>query len=111
MNIHPLAGVVEKLRNADDHLQRLEAATLLYLNSGSNGAVVPQRDISNPTRGRMVFKVVRQPPLKLAAIAGDVVHNLRSALDYFVEELVKRERHTPGFQHQFPICSTPESFA
>jgi hypothetical protein len=110
MIYHPLAGVVEKLRNADDHMHRLERATLLYLNSRTNASILSERDAGDSTRGRLRFKVLHQPPLKLAAIAGDVVHNLRSALDYFVEELVKRNGHKPTFQHQFPICANHEGF-
>jgi hypothetical protein len=110
MSHHPLAGVVEKLRNADDHLHRLQAETLLYLNSGPNASILGERDANNSGRGCLRFNVIREPPLKLAAIAGDVVHNLRSALDYFIEELVKRDGHTPTFQHLYPICATPEGF-
>lgn len=105
MSLHPLAGVVEKLRNANEHIHRLQDATLLYLNSGPNAAIVSERDASDSTRGRLCFKVLRQPPLKIAAIAGGAVHNIRSALDYFIEELVKGNGHTPGFQHRFPICA------
>lgn len=111
MLTHPLAGVVEKLRNADENLLRLEAATLLYLNSTANAALLAERDAHDSTHGRLRFKVLRQPPLKLAAIAGDVVHNLRSSLDYIIEELVKKNGHTPTFQHQFPICVSPDGFS
>jgi hypothetical protein len=55
--------------------------------------------------------VLKEPPLRLAAIAGDVVHNLRASLDYIVEELVKSSGHTPMFQHQFPICADADGFA
>src|SRR5688572_9464125 len=108
---HPLAGVVEKLRNADENMHRLETASLLYLNSGPNASILSERDADDSTRGRMRFNVIRQPPLKLAAIAGDVVHNVRSSLDYFVEELVKSNGHTPTFQNLFPICAKPNDFS
>jgi hypothetical protein len=92
-------------------LHRLETATLAYLDSGPNGSIVAERDSNDSTRGRLRFKVLHQPPLKLAAISGDIVHNLRSALDYFVEELVKGNGHTPSFQHLFPICAKPNDFS
>ena len=111
MSHHPLAGVVEKLRNADDHLHRLQAESLTYLNSRANASILSERDADDSTRGRFRFNVIHQPPLKLAAIAGDVVHNLRSSLDYIIEELVKRESKTPSFMHQFPICKSPEDFS
>jgi hypothetical protein len=108
---HPLAGVITKLRNADNHLHRLQAETLSYLQEGSpNAAIASEVDTNDRTRGRLRLKVLREPPLKLAAIAGDVVHNVRSSLDYIVEELVKREGKTPSVQHQFPICVKADSF-
>jgi hypothetical protein len=84
---------------------------LEYLNSGPNASILSERDHSDSTRGRFRFKVLRQPPLPLATIAGDVVHNLRCPLDYFIEECVKRNNRSPNTAHQFPICSTPELFA
>ncbi len=110
MTDHPLAGVVVKLRNADEHMRRLEAATLAYLNGQPNAAIVSERNPNDSTRGLLLLKVIRQPPLEIAAITGDVVHNLRSALDYFVEELVKRNGHSPGVRHLFPIAKTPNDF-
>ena len=111
MSSHPLAGVVVKLRNADHHLQRLHAATRAYLDSGSKTAqIIAERDPSDRTRGHLRFKVLIEPPLEIAVIAGDIVHNLRCSLDYIVEELVKLAGHTPTRSHQFPICATAEGF-
>lgn len=109
MSVHPLSGVIEKLRNADFHLRRLESEVRLYMN-GQNAVIETERD-PNSGKGYFRLKVRRQPPLKIAAIAGDIVHNLRSSLDYIVEELVKKAGHTPGFQHMFPLCSSPEAFS
>lgn len=109
--MHPLAGVIEKLRNADVHLQRLYTESLLYLNGPPGATIFPQVDPSNPGQGRLIFKVTREPPLKLGVIAGDVVHNLRSALGYMIEALVRGEGLTPTVQHQFPISSNSDRFA
>ena len=107
---HPLVGVIEKLKNADDHLHRLAAETRLYLSHQTNGSILSELDPHDKSRGNLKFHVLRQPPLKLAAIVGDVVHNLRCSLDYIVEELVKRNGHQPTFQHQFPICVDKNAF-
>ena len=72
MRIHPLAGVVEKLRNADFHLRRLEATTRGYLNSAP-AAIYGEADVSDSTRGRLLFKVTSEPPFEIAVIAGDTV--------------------------------------
>jgi hypothetical protein len=109
---HPLTGVIVKLRNADEHLQRLHAATRAYLDSGTKPAgVVAEQDPSDRTRGYLRFKVFSEPPLEIAVIAGDVIHNLRCSMDYIIEELVKRNGKKPGSSNQFPICTTPDGFA
>lgn len=46
------------------------------------------------------------PPDSLALILGDVVHNLRSALDHVAFALVKRARVEPHSQLVFPIRSS-----
>ena len=110
MTLHPLAGVSEKLRNADDHLHRLQDAALAYLNSGPNASIIGEHDPDDSTRGVFRFNVLTEPPLKLAAIAGDAVHNMRSALDYFVEEAVKANGARPTFNHGFPVAATADAF-
>ena len=51
-----------------------------------------------------VYRVVKPPPVSqhIAAIAGDCVHNLRSALDYLVFELIRLTGASPGYS-EFPI--------
>jgi hypothetical protein len=46
----------------------------------------------------------RSPPLRLGVILGDMVHNLRSALDHLVWQAVLRNGGRPNRSHQFPIC-------
>lgn len=49
-------------------------------------------------------------PLRFAVIAGEVVHQLRSSLDHLVAHLVTSAGGQISRSHQFPICSTSESF-
>ncbi|MGR3714815.1 MAG: hypothetical protein ACU0A6_17035 [Shimia sp.] len=57
------------------------------------------------------FEVIETPPLKLQAIIGDVVHNLRSSLDILVQDL-RQISGAPGriSDAAFPICTTLENF-
>ena len=43
-------------------------------------------------------------------VVGDVLYNLRSALDYVAYELIKRNGFTPTLLTQFPICATEADF-
>ena len=55
--------------------------------------------------GDQVWRAVvrEQPPIEWGAVAGDVIHNARVALDYLVWQLVLANGGTPSSTHQFPI--------
>src|SRR5262249_50400883 len=44
------------------------------------------------------------PPISLSLICGDLVTNLRAALDHAITDLVIDEDGTPGRHHSFPIA-------
>lgn len=46
------------------------------------------------------------PPPRTSALVGDILNNLRSALDYVVWQLAE----SPSLKNQFPIFSTPKGF-
>jgi hypothetical protein len=48
--------------------------------------------------------------LRLGVIFGDVVHNLRCALDYIVPELARASGTLPTEQHEFPIFISREKY-
>jgi len=51
------------------------------------------------------------PPLRFSVICGDTVHNLRSALDHLVWQLVLSEgRKRPGSRNFFPIYTDFDDF-
>ena len=85
MGLHPLAGVIEKLRRSDEHIVTLYNAIVEYLNDSPYRFGV-HRDLGNGKAG-FTFDLVKEPPLRLATIVGDAVHNLRSALDQKNQEL------------------------
>ena|GEM_PF-2170485 len=47
-----------------------------------------------------------KPPRELSLVLGDYVHNLRSALDHLVWQLVIANRQVPGKRNKFPIAAT-----
>src|SRR5690349_16309366 len=49
--------------------------------------------------------------LRIAVMAGEIIHNLRSALDYIVFLLAKANNVTPTRWHQFPIYADPSEYA
>lgn len=102
-----------KVDRADKHVSDLETEVRAFRDSSPYQAI--GKEYRNPEAGQYGFEwtveVLRQPPLYLGAIAGDAIHNLRSALD-----ILWRQTWYPGgggrsnSKIQFPIFETPEDF-
>ncbi|TFW17965.1 hypothetical protein [Duganella callida] len=50
------------------------------------------------------------PPPRIAVIAGEVIHHLRSSLDHLVSALVLNNGNEVTKSNQFPICSSRKAF-
>ncbi len=67
------------------------------------------------TRTEYVFRQFEAVPLELSLVLGDLIHNLRSALDSLTLAIVQDEtgrKLTEGEERacQFPVCTTPSRF-
>lgn len=99
-----------KLVRAREHLDRFAEECQLYLDRSSAGFEF-RRDDENGTID-VVLSVKQPPPLMLGAIAGDVMQNLRSALDSIAWEAVSRASggDVPAAMQgdvYFPITASP----
>jgi hypothetical protein len=104
MDQSTLDGCIAKVDRADKHLQELVARV------GPWAEDVPHefRGEINPVAGNYAaYLVVRKaPPIEWSIIVGDVVHNLRSALDHIACMLVPK----PTRATAFPIFHDREDF-
>lgn len=57
-----------------------------------------------------VFLKLGQPRDDFPLVVGDCVHNLRTALDYIVYQLVLANNKTPTTNNLFPICNSSQSW-
>ncbi len=83
---HPLDGCFTKLERAGHHLVSFQQAALQLQGTNPDPILVE----FDPERGQDVFRAqgdMSAPPLEWSGIVGDVVHNLRAALDYLIWEL------------------------
>ena len=105
---HPLDGIRAKLDRADEHLEVLNAEIAAFLR-GNPYAVVDKLNRKAKTY-TLTLRIFREPPLRLGSIAGDCVHNLRSALDHLTVALGDQLGATPTDAEQkkirFPTFST-----
>ncbi len=75
-----------KLERADEHLKRLEDEVLRWLGTQPYRFIYEFNPESNEKIVRV--EVIDAPPVEFGITIGDIVHNLRSALDNLVYELV-----------------------
>lgn len=98
----------EKVERAKKHLSDFEAARDRFFNPQP---YVIEREHDSQT-GDDVFKVnnIRTPPVDLALIAGDAIHNLRSALDHLAYQLVLVAGKKTSPRTGYPIFATAERY-
>jgi hypothetical protein len=101
---HPLNGCRAKLNRADEHFRALDAQIPVFLDSEPHEF---RRHIdAEAGRYSVAVHVKRDPPIEWSVIVGEFVHNLRSALDHLVWQLVilSGNQPVPGpGGNQFPI--------
>jgi len=101
--MHPLDGVRQKIIRAEEHLVTIRADIERCL---SQGEIVSKRDVDDNRLFRFRPEIPA-PDLRFSIIIGECLHNLRSALEYIVRQLVIVNNRTPTNANQFPICLHP----
>lgn len=108
IGIADLKGVRAKLRRAEEHnrclVTEFNAWIELYIKAS----------MFNIWRDGVWYVVTvepfPEPDIRFSTIAGDIIHNLRCALDHLVGQLVLRDGHEPSWRTDFPIYDSQKSF-
>jgi len=99
-----LQGCDAKVRRARAHLDALYKEIGGFIESEPH-EIVSEFDSETITR-TVHLRVLKEPDeTTWALLLGDFVHNLRSALDHLIWQLVLLSDAKPGEHNQFPICS------
>ena len=101
----PLIGVDAKLRRAKEHVDALEAEM--------SGVYTNTHPLALDLPSEWEFAVIWNVPsiIHASTVAGDAVHNIRSALDYLVWDLVGQAGiEQPGRHTNFPIFDKRKEF-
>jgi hypothetical protein len=104
---HPLDGIRAKIERADEHIKNLNTEITAFLNNDAY-RILTHRDAD--LRQATLSIAGPEPPLRFSAIAGEVIHQLRSSLDYLIRALVIENNQSPTERHQFPVCTTREKY-
>jgi hypothetical protein len=106
-----LIGPRLKIKRADKHIQDLDAARKEFIDTRPYVSYSE----TDPETGALVYKVSVEPHADeglrdLSVIAGDAIHNLRSALDLLAWQLVEANGQKPGDTTAFPVWRNEGQF-
>ena len=106
---HPLDGIHVKLARAEELWNELGASLAQFL----EGAPYRSEGAFDAETSEWVvrFRLDEEPPLRWGILIGDVVHNLRSALDHLAWQLVLVNGCEPTRRTQFPIYCDEARFS
>src|SRR5690349_1920178 len=103
-----LSEIRLKVERAIKHIDDLAAVCKAFINSTP---YTLDRE-TEPKTGYYHFSVtnVQAPPPDVGLIAGDAIHNLRSALDHLACQLVLANGNVPSRQTCFPIFDSESKY-
>jgi hypothetical protein len=97
-----------KIERAKHHLHDLEIARDRFFNSDPY-QINCENDLQT---GHNIYRIfdIQTPPAEIGLIAGDLIHNLRSALDHLAFQLVYANGSTHSKQTSFPIWDSASEY-
>src|ERR1051325_3198101 len=97
-----------KVERAKQHLRDLEVVRNSFINGNSYRI---EREYHQQA-GHNIYRVfdIQTPPAEIGLLAGDVIHNLRSALDHLAYQLVYVNGAAHSKQTAFPIWDNPSEY-
>lgn len=96
-----LDGVLAKLNRADAHLEALKGEIPAFFDLDPY-SFREKLDCRGGTYS-LHIEVREQPPIQWSVLVGDIIHNIRSALDHLAWQLVLVSGGNPTRRTQFPI--------
>jgi hypothetical protein len=106
---HPLDYSFERVRRAEEHLIEMRGHVEGVFQMQEDASFVDY-DPNPPHQIRAHLPAETFAGMRLGIIVGEVVYNLRAALDYLVFQLAERDSGAPQDDTQFPIVCKPNNF-
>jgi hypothetical protein len=109
---HPLDGIREKIKRANEHIRNLDAEITPYLDGADHTLTTTVK--YDASKGGLVrdWRFSGSPlPERFSVIIGEVIHQLRSSLDHLVWQLVIAHSTEKTSNHlEFPIFREPGKY-
>src|SRR5579885_274563 len=103
-----LRGVRAKIERAKHHVGDLQVLEAAFRQSNSYRFVAEKDAKSGYTRFRVEIR--DHLPYEFSCVIGDAIHNLRTALDHLVWQLVLANKGKPNKRHAFPFYETAAEY-
>ena len=106
--VNQLLPIRDRLRRAGEHLREIEGLLRSFYSDQPYSLITGQFDPDAHEIRYAFGQVFDPPPVRLATLSGEVLHDLRSSLDHLAWELV--EQNQPGAateQTHFPLLKVP----
>lgn len=108
-DIHPLTGALNKAKRAEFHIDQIKREVSVFLDSD------PYRIDAkiDAASGKKTYYIANEPPFLhgLSVMIGDVIHNLRSALDHLAWQFfLLSSRGMNAKRVYFPIFDGPDHY-
>jgi hypothetical protein len=102
---HPLEGIEERFKRANENIQNLDLEINRFLDEKGHREVV-ERDPKGIKEFKEFWSKQAVPP-RFAALISEILHGYRAALDNLVWELLRQTGHSPRNPNaiEFPIFS------
>ena len=109
MSIAQLESCREKITRANKHIDEIDGLIKGFFESKPY-EIVLKKDV--PTAGRLSYRlqILKEPPAGWGPVIGDVLYNLRSALDHLACQLVIAGGGTCTHETEFPIAKNRKAF-
>jgi hypothetical protein len=106
--MHPLDNAYIRLDRAEEHLKELTSAGVEIVNAEMQSILnsLQMRMRAQPTLELRFWQPLNTIPPKFAVLIGEVIQNLRIALEYLVYELAILDSGNVQPGTQFPIADT-----
>jgi hypothetical protein len=101
--VHPLDGVRAKWERLKEQFDQLLTETDTWFNKQPEPHFSVGEFDTEAWEWIERFQIREPPPPRLGVLLGDVLHNLRSALDHLMWQVTVLDGGTPNRSTQFPI--------
>ena len=112
----PLDGAYRRVNRATQHLDELKRGIDIFRQNKTNGIAVDYQRMRSPVKQNefIYIRNVRGRPIpvpqQFSVLVGEIIYNLRAALDYLVYELACFDSKQEIERTQFPIEDSPKKF-